>query len=106
MRDFLNSSIVGTLSHVTEQASTPSKGEITRRAILAAAIERFGRDGYRSTSVADIARDAAVSGTAAYAHFPNKEALFLAAMDTDAAAVIGEGLSSIISVPMSRNAPR
>jgi AcrR family transcriptional regulator len=56
------------------------KGEQTRQAILHAAIDRFGRDGFRSTSVADIARDAAVSGTLAYAYFPNKEALFLAAV--------------------------
>lgn len=70
------------------QAET--KGERTRAAILEAAIERFGRDGFRSTSVADIARDAGVGGTVAYAYFPNKEALFLAAADEDAAAVIEE----------------
>jgi AcrR family transcriptional regulator len=74
----------------------PSKGELTRRAILDAAIARFGRDGYRATSVADIARDAAVGGTVAYAYFPNKEALFLAAVDHDAAAVIVEGVSHIL----------
>lgn len=73
----------------------PTKGEQTRHAILTAAIERFGRDGYRATSVADIARDAGVSGTLAYAYFPNKEALFLAAVDEDAAAVIRDGLSVI-----------
>lgn len=73
-----------------------AKGEITRRAILDAAIARFGREGYRATAVADIARDAGVSGTAAYAYFPNKEALFLAAIDEDAAAVISEGLTSIL----------
>jgi AcrR family transcriptional regulator len=73
-----------------------AKGELTRRAILDAAIVRFGRDGYRATSVADIARDAAVSGTAAYAYFPNKEALFLAALDDDAAAVIEEGVTQVL----------
>ena len=71
------------------------KGELSRRAILDAAIVRFGRDGYRATSVADIARDAGVSGTLAYAYFPGKEALFLAALDEDASAVIGEGLASV-----------
>jgi AcrR family transcriptional regulator len=44
-----------------------SKGAQTRQAILRSAITRFGRDGYRSTSVADIARDADVGGTVAYA---------------------------------------
>ena len=68
-----------------------AKGERTRQAILEAAIARFGRDGFRATSVADIARDAGVGGTIAYAYFPSKEALFLAAVDDDAAAVIEEG---------------
>src|SRR5687767_3256963 len=72
-----------------------SKGELTREAILRAAIVRFGRDGFRATSVADIARDAGVGGTVAYAYFPGKEALFFAAVDEDAAGVIEEGLASI-----------
>src|SRR6059036_983818 len=72
-----------------------AKGARTRRALLDAAVARFGRDGYRGTSVAEIARDARLSGTAAYAYFPNKEALFIAAVDEDAAAVIEEGLSSL-----------
>ncbi len=78
------------------QAEPGTKGALTRASILDAAIARFGRDGFRSTSVADIARDAGVSGTATYAYFPNKEALFLAAVDADAAGVIGEGLSSVL----------
>ena len=73
-----------------------SKGELTRRAILDAAIDRFGRDGYRATSVADVTRDAGVGGTVAYQYFSNKEALFLAALDEDAAAVISEGLTSVL----------
>jgi AcrR family transcriptional regulator len=76
-----------------------TKGAQTRRAILEAAIARFGREGYRSTSVADIARDASVGSTVTYAYFPNKEALFVAAVDEDAAGVIREGLSSVIDDP-------
>jgi AcrR family transcriptional regulator len=76
-----------------------TKGEQTRRAILTAAITRFGRDGYRATSIADIAREAGVGNTATFAYFPNKEALFLAALDEDAAAVIHDGLSSLAEVP-------
>lgn len=72
-----------------------TKGEATRAQILDAAVHRFGREGFRATSVADIARDAGVSGTAAYAYFPNKEALFLAACDEDAAALIHEGLITV-----------
>jgi len=74
-----------------------TKGAQTRQAILRAAIERFGRDGYRATSVADIARDARVGGTVAYTYFADKEALFLAAVDEDAAGVIHEGLSTVFA---------
>jgi AcrR family transcriptional regulator len=79
-----------------------TKGERTRQAVLEAAIARFGRDGYRGTSVAEIARDARLGGTAAYAYFPNKEALFVAAVDEDAAAVIEEGLASIEDADVDR----
>lgn len=80
-------------------APAEGKGELTRRAILDAAIERFGREGYRASSVADITRDAGVGGTVAYAYFSNKESLFLAALDEDAAAVIHEGLSEFMEDP-------
>ncbi len=81
-----------------QAAELQTKGAHTRRAILDAAIARFGRDGYRATSVADIARDASIGGTVAYAYFENKEALFLAAVDEDAAAVIHEGLTTVADV--------
>lgn len=73
-----------------------TKGARTRRTILDAAIGRFGRDGYRATSVTDIARDAGVSGSLAYAYFADKQDLFLAALDDDVVGIIGEGVSAII----------
>jgi AcrR family transcriptional regulator len=86
------------LDPATDQ--TPEKkGAQTRRLILQAAITRFGRDGFRATSVADIAREASVGGTVAYAYFPNKEALFRAAVDEDAAGVIQEGLATVLGEP-------
>lgn len=60
-----------------------TKGDRTRRALLTAATERFSRDGFRATSIADISRDAQVGPTTAYAHYRNKETLFLAAVDAD-----------------------
>ncbi len=83
------------------EPSAHSKGQQTRRAILDAAIERFGRDGFRATSVADIARDAGVGGTVPHAHFGNKQSLFLAALDEDAAAVIEEGLTTLLADPLA-----
>lgn len=82
-------------TRVERDEPATAKGAQTRQAILRAAIERFGRDGFRASSVADIARDAEVGSTVTYAYFPNKEALFLAALDEDAAAVIQEGVSHI-----------
>jgi AcrR family transcriptional regulator len=81
----------------TQADELTGKGAQTRRAILDAAIVRFGREGFRVTSVADIARDAGVGGTVPYAYFPGKEALFLAALDEDAAAVIEEGLRNVVA---------
>ena len=86
--------------HRPPPTSMPSKGELTRRDILTAAVARFGRDGYRATSVADIARDAGVGGTVPYAYFANKEALFLAAVDEDAAAVIHRALDGVFEGPV------
>ena len=87
------------MATATSDMPAARKGAQTRQAILAAAITRFGREGFRSTSVADVARDAGVGGTVPYAYFPNKEALFLAALDEDAAAVIEEGLTSVLGDP-------
>ena len=75
-------------------AST-AKGAHTRQAILQSAIACFGREGYRATSVSRIARDAGVGATAPYAYFPNKEALFISAVDADVSAALRDGLSSI-----------
>ncbi|MHB8464054.1 MAG: TetR/AcrR family transcriptional regulator [Acidimicrobiales bacterium] len=84
-------------------SAVESRGVQTRRAILDAAIARFGREGYASASVADIARDASVGGTVTYSYFPNKEALFLAAVDEDAAAVIEEGMARVMDDPDVQN---
>lgn len=81
-----------------DEGAGTTKGAQTRRAILDAAIVRFGREGFRATSVADIARDAGVGGTVPYAYFPGKEAIFLAALDEDAAAVIEEGLRNVVDL--------
>jgi AcrR family transcriptional regulator len=69
------------------------KGAQTRKAILDAAIARFGRDGFKATKVADIARDAGVGNSLVFAYFPNKEAVFLAALDQDAAGVVEAALA-------------
>lgn len=66
----------------------PGKGERTRRRLLDIAVRRFAADGFRRTSVSDIAREAGLTPAAAYAYFAGKEGLFQAAVDADAAALI------------------
>jgi AcrR family transcriptional regulator len=65
-----------------------TKGERTRRRLLELAVRRFADEGYRATSVSAIAREAGVTQAAVYAYFANKEALFEAAVDLDAAELI------------------
>lgn len=69
---------------------TTERGDRTRQAILDAARARFASDGFRRTSVADISRDADVGNTTAYVHYPNKEALFFAAVDDDLTSLFEE----------------
>lgn len=70
-----------------------TKGERTRARVLEEAVQRFAADGFRGASVAAIARAAGVTPAAVYAYFDGKEALFDAAVDHDAAALINEVLS-------------
>jgi AcrR family transcriptional regulator len=74
---------------VTAQLTVaPGKGERTRRRLLEIAVRRFAADGFRRTSVSDIAREAGLTPAAAYAYFASKEGLFQAAVDADAGALI------------------
>lgn len=65
-----------------------SKGARTRANLVQAAIARFAVNDYQRVSLADIAADAGVSATAIYRYFPDKEALFEAAVDADAEALV------------------
>jgi AcrR family transcriptional regulator len=52
-----------------------------RQEILAAATERFGRDGYEDTRWADIAADVGVGATALYHYFESKQHCLFVIMD-------------------------
>jgi TetR/AcrR family transcriptional regulator, cholesterol catabolism regulator len=56
-------------------------GRSKREEILAAATERFGRDGYEHTKWADIARDVGVGPTALYHYFESKQHCLYEIMD-------------------------
>ena len=67
-----------------------TKGERTRQRLLELAVERFGERGYRATSVSEIARAAGLTQASAYAYFASKQDLFIAALDSDATALVLE----------------
>jgi AcrR family transcriptional regulator len=58
-----------------------NRGRSKRQEILAAATERFGRDGYEHTKWADIARDVGVGPTALYHYFESKQHCLYEIMD-------------------------
>jgi AcrR family transcriptional regulator len=58
------------------------RSEETRNKILESAYQLFSRNGYDTTSVADICQSAGVSKGAFYHHFPTKQAIFLALLES------------------------
>lgn len=77
-------------------AEKGGKGARTRQILLEGAIRRFAADGFRGTSVSDVARDAGLTPAAVYAYFEGKEGLFAAAVDADAAGLISGALSPVL----------
>lgn len=57
------------------------KSERSRRSVLDAALHLFSRQGYRGTTMRDIAERAKVSTGNVYHHFPDKEAIFRELID-------------------------
>src|SRR3954449_9626586 len=73
---------------IATEPAPGGKGDRTRRRLLDIAIRRLAGDGFRKTSVSDIAREAGVTPATTYAYFAGKEALFEAAVDADAMALM------------------
>ncbi len=73
----------------------------TRKTILDVSLSLFSQNGYDATSVAEICTLAQVSKGAFYYHFPSKQALFLALMETwlassvDLFMAVGESADSV-----------
>ena len=58
-----------------------AKSERSRRQVLDAALRLFSHQGYRGTSVREIADEASVSIGNVYHHFPDKESIFKTLLD-------------------------
>lgn len=63
------------------------KSERSRAAILEAALRLFSSQGYRGTSIREIAEEAGVSTGNVYHHFPDKETIFQTLLDQYWAAI-------------------
>ena len=57
------------------------KSERSQVAILQAALRLFSKQGFRGTSIREIATEAGLSTGNVYHHFPDKEALFITLLD-------------------------
>jgi AcrR family transcriptional regulator len=73
-----------------------TKGEHTRNALLAAAIQCFAVSGVKGVTLTDVARMVGISPAAVYAYFPGKDALFTAAVDADAAGLIQRAMTAMV----------
>ena len=73
---------------MTSSASTPDSARQER--VLAAALEVFGRYGFRKASMDEIARSADISRQGLYLHFANKDALFRAAVRKELDTALGD----------------
>ena len=75
---------------------TTPKNTPARQRILDAAVDRFAREGYHNTKVADIVEDSGTSKGAVYFHFPSKQDIFLGLVDYFAA-ILEDRLSEAIA---------
>jgi AcrR family transcriptional regulator len=72
---------------MNEPTSSPTRGEPTREALIGAAIEIFGRDGFDAASTRAISEAAGVNQALIGYHFGGKPGLYLAALRFIAASV-------------------
>jgi len=82
----------------TESPAAPTRGDTTREALIGAAIEVFGRDGFGAASTRAISETAGVNQALISYHFGGKPGLYLAALQFIADSVvarIGPLLSAI-----------
>ena len=70
-----------------QQTRRRMRGPERRAQLLDVARHAFGRNGFHGVSMEEVARNAGVTKPVLYDHFSSKEALYLALLDEDAAAL-------------------
>lgn len=71
----------GMLNYSSVRMPRHAKSEQSRRQVLDAALRLFSRQGYRATTMRDIADAAGTSTGNVYHHFPHKETIFRTLLD-------------------------
>ena len=79
------------MSPAATQTRTASKGEETRAAILAAAVEQASASGFESLTIGSLAEKTGLSKSGLFAHFGSKLELQIAALD-EASRLFTEGV--------------
>jgi len=79
----------------TPQTSKRSRGELTRDALVLAALEIFGRDGYHAASTRDIADLANANQALINYHFKGKQGLYLAVFEYISTQMM-QGVGSVV----------
>ena len=73
--------------------------QATREAIVAAAAALFGEKGFAGATIDEIAALAGVAKGAVYHHFPNKEAVFEAALQRASASLAADITAKVVQAP-------
>jgi TetR/AcrR family transcriptional regulator, regulator of cefoperazone and chloramphenicol sensitivity len=85
--------------------TTASRGDATREALIRAAVEIFGRDGFNATGTRALAEAAGVNQALIAYHFGGKQGLYLATFEHIATQVLGrqrpaiEAIEAVLALP-------
>lgn len=92
---------VNTVQRVEKRKPTTLRGQNTRKVLLQAAEEIFGKRGFAGASVGEITQRAGVGTGTFYVHFPNKESIFLELVEE-----LGERLETFVATRAAEHGQR
>jgi AcrR family transcriptional regulator len=72
--------VIGSLTYILAEMTVKRSAHERFPEVIAAAVQVFARDGYRSAHMSDVAREAGLSEAALYRYVDGKEGLFVLAI--------------------------